>query len=134
MGDLDYLLLYANSGQTGETAFLFPESPKVVVAHGAANTSFASGVLRLNYDLSGMTVVNINTTLATLVVVIMEKAIANTWHAPLLATSNPLGNFFSIGSNATVLVGGPYLVRDAEIVGSNLSLVSLIAYLMNIGF
>jgi hypothetical protein len=47
------------------------------------------------------------------------------WHRLLdtLATRDPYANFFQFGTNASVLVGGPYLVRGAELSpGGELSL------------
>jgi hypothetical protein len=63
--------------------------------------SYSNGTLTLNYALSGAQYVNIATSAGTLVVVILDKATANTWHAPLISGSGEWGNYFSIGTNET---------------------------------
>ncbi|KAL4259131.1 glycosyl hydrolase 35 family protein [Pleurotus pulmonarius] len=49
---------------------------------------------------------------------------AATFWAPTIAgkASDPLKNFWQIGTNSTILVGGPHLVRTASISGSRLDL------------
>uniref|UniRef100_A0A0W0G5J3 beta-galactosidase n=1 Tax=Moniliophthora roreri TaxID=221103 RepID=A0A0W0G5J3_MONRR len=52
----------------------------------------------------------------TQLVLYADTANAETFFAPVIATdssSSPFGNFWSIGTNETVLAGGPYLVREA---------------------
>lgn len=56
-------------------------------------------------------------------ILIMDKLTAYTWHAPIIAESGAFGNFYSIGTNTTILVGGPYVLRNASISGNTLSLV-----------
>lgn len=49
---------------------------------------------------------------------------AATFWAPVIAgnSDDPFRQYWSIGSNTTILVGGPYLVRNASISGSTLNL------------
>ncbi|KAF8645087.1 hypothetical protein AX16_008145 [Volvariella volvacea WC 439] len=116
IGATDYIILYSPAGQTGETAFIFASSPTVDIsdASGAAFT-FADGVMILNYTLNGVHFVKITSEGANLVVVLMDKASANSWHSSIIPGNNEWGNFFSIGTNETVLIGGPYIVRTAQI-------------------
>ncbi|KAG9123890.1 hypothetical protein FRC07_013609 [Ceratobasidium sp. 392] len=120
--DVDYLVLYAGKGQTGETAMIVQSAPQVNF-HGSATVqstyNATTGVLYLNYALSGSSFVAVG---SNLMVAILEKPVALTWHAPVIAGQGVHGRFYGIGSNETVLVGGPYLVRDATISGSTLAL------------
>ncbi|KAG9102571.1 hypothetical protein FRC06_001765 [Ceratobasidium sp. 370] len=120
--NVDYLVLYAGKNQTGETALVLPSAPQVDL-HGSGTVqstyNSTAGILYLNYALSGSSFVAVG---SNLMVVILEKRVALTWHAPVIAGQGVHGKFYGIGSNETVLVGGPYLVRDATISGSTLAL------------
>lgn len=66
------------------------------------SSTFQSGILTLNYGLSGVHFVNITPGPANpIVVVLMDKASANKWHAPIIAGSGTFGEFFSVGTNQT---------------------------------
>ncbi|PFH50283.1 glycoside hydrolase family 35 protein [Amanita thiersii Skay4041] len=123
IGITDYIILYAPSGQTGETVMTFTTAPVVNVT-GLSNvsSSFSNGMLTLSYSLSGSQFIPITSGNGSLVVIIMDKATANNWHAPVLAQSGTFGNYFSIGTNDTVLVGGPYIMRTAEVSQDTLKL------------
>ncbi|KAJ7175440.1 glycoside hydrolase family 35 protein [Mycena filopes] len=119
----DYIILYAPSGQTGETSFVFSSAPKVSLAGISGVTStFANGTLVLNYAVNGSAFVPITFGKTSVVAVIMDKPTANQWHAPIIVGSGTFGNFFSVGSNQTVLVSGPYVLRTAAISRNTLSL------------
>ncbi|KAF9048348.1 glycoside hydrolase family 35 protein [Hymenopellis radicata] len=115
--DADYLILYAPEGQTGETAFVFDSEPDVD-AGDTVTSDFADGILTLNYTLQGSQFVRIN----DITVILLDKATAYQWHAPLIRGEGIFGDFFSVGSNETVLVSGPYLIRTAFLDGQTLSL------------
>lgn len=57
-------------------------------------------------------------------VLFSDTATAATFWAPTIAgkASDPLKHFWQIGTNSTILVGGPHLVRSATISGSRLDL------------
>jgi hypothetical protein len=56
-------------------------------------------------------------------VLFADSDTAGTFWAPVIPdSSSELSNYWSIGSNETILVGGPYLVRSADISGSSLNL------------
>ncbi|KAJ6584740.1 glycoside hydrolase family 35 protein [Mycena capillaripes] len=120
----DYIIFYALSGQTGETSFLFDSEPTVNLAGTSGVTStFSNGTLVLSYTLNGSAFVPITLGKTRIVAMILDKATANQWHAPLIAGPGPFGNYFSIGTNETVLVSGPYVLRTAAIHNNVLSLV-----------
>ncbi|KAF7291695.1 Beta-galactosidase [Mycena chlorophos] len=120
----DYVVLYAEAGESGETAFRLSTAPKVAVSHPATNvtSTFANGTLTLNYVLNGSTFVTISEGSTKIVAILLDKATANQWHAPIIPGEGAFGNYFSIGSNETVLVSGPYVLRTAAISGRTLSL------------
>jgi len=76
--------------------------------------------------LTGIQLVNIVVAGNQINVLLMDKLTAYTWHAPLIAESGTFGNFYSVGTNTTILVGGPYVLRNASISGNTLSLVGRI--------
>ncbi|KAF5316479.1 hypothetical protein D9619_006705 [Psilocybe cf. subviscida] len=118
----DYIIIHAPPGQTGETAFVL-SNPLVNLSDApGASSKVVNGLLTLNYAVGGIQTVSIKDGETTLVVMIMDKSVANNWHAPIIAGSGNFGNFFSVGTNASVLVGGPYLVRTATITGNTLAL------------
>ncbi|KAJ7043887.1 glycoside hydrolase family 35 protein [Mycena alexandri] len=119
----DYIILYAPSGQTGETSFVFSSAPKVNLAGvSGVSSTFSNGTLVLNYSVNGSAFVPITLGTTSIVAVILDKPTANQWHAPIIAGSGTFGNFFSVGSNQTVLVSGPYVLRTAAILKNTLSL------------
>ncbi|KAJ3994765.1 glycoside hydrolase family 35 protein [Lentinula boryana] len=119
----DYIILYAPPTQMGETAFLFDFQPTIDLSNGPnVNMTFSNGTLTLQYLLDGSQFVMIEGDDLKLVVIIMDKTVANQWHAPVVSGNKAFSNYFSIGSNETVLVGGPYVVRNASVTGDTLLL------------
>jgi len=125
--DVDYLLLYSPEGQAGETGFTFSSAP-TVSADPNVLSNFADGLLTLHYTLTGIQLVNIVAAGNKINLLIMDKLTAYTWHAPVIAESGTFGNFYSVGTNTTILVGGPYVLRNASISGNTLSLVGRITF------
>lgn len=123
MDDTDYIVLYAKPGQSGETAFILPQSPKVKTSDSSVVSSFSNDTLLLNYTLSGLKVVDITSGAAKIRVLLMDRDTAGQWHTPILPGKENWSNYFSIGSNSSILVGGPYLVREASVLESTLLLV-----------
>ncbi|KDR80837.1 hypothetical protein GALMADRAFT_135938 [Galerina marginata CBS 339.88] len=122
IGSTDYIVLYAEPGQTGETAIELASPVLNLSAFPNVSSRFANGLLTLNYAAGGSQAISIQNGNEALVLVIMDKATAYTWHAPILAGTGTFGNYFSIGTNDSVLVSGPYVVRTAAIVGNSLAL------------
>ncbi len=138
----DYIILYAPTGQSGETTFFLPSNFELDMSNAPAVLHSASnGTLTLNYELGVPNFVEITLGSKSVVAIIMDKSTASQWHAPDIPGQGVFGQYFSIGTNQrsvylaspcaslcqlenSVLVGGPYLVRSAAISGSTLSLVS----------
>lgn len=141
LGEVDYIVLYGLLGQTGETAFRFASAP-ILSAPSFVSSDFSNGILTISYPLSnGSQFITIQHDQSTVVVIVLDKFTANTWHAPVIAGEGDFGQFFSIGTNQrlatswmlslvylncflSVLVAGPYVVRTAEITRNTLMLVS----------
>ncbi|KAG6888064.1 hypothetical protein C0995_010839 [Termitomyces sp. Mi166 len=141
LGKTDYIVFYGPPGQIGETAFRFTSVP-VVSTSSSVSSGFTNGTLIISYSLlSGSQFITIQSTnQSTVVVIVLDKITANTWHAPVIAGEGDFGQFFSIGTNQrlatlrvssldcelgvlfSVIVAGPYVVRTAEINNDTLAL------------
>ncbi|KAJ7192857.1 beta-galactosidase, domain 2-domain-containing protein [Mycena haematopus] len=124
IGGRDVLFLYGNSTQAHEIRLALTgtpnkahqtKSPLITFTPNANQTivAFQPGVTGLQ------TVWDSNTQL----VLFADSATAVTFWAPVVPGTSEFGSYWGIGSNTTVLVGGPYLVRSASISGSRLALV-----------
>ncbi|PPQ68112.1 hypothetical protein CVT26_005733 [Gymnopilus dilepis] len=118
IGSVDYVLLFAPAGQTGETAIQLAKPTLDLSKLPNVSSRFSNGLLTLNYAVGGSQLVTIEDGNRTIGVVILDKRTAYNWHAPILAKQATFGNYFSIG----VLVNGPYLIRKASILNDTLSL------------
>ncbi|KAK7462971.1 hypothetical protein VKT23_007552 [Stygiomarasmius scandens] len=121
--DTDYIILYAPAGQTGETVFLADAEPTLDLSDASdVTSSFADGALTLSYTLGGSHFIPMQIDGNSVVIALMDKATANQWHAPVISGEGSFGDYFSIGTNESILVGGPYVLRTAELDGQTLSL------------
>ncbi|KAJ7729673.1 glycoside hydrolase family 35 protein [Mycena maculata] len=122
----DYIIFYAESGQAGETSFLFDSARSLAKADltglSGVSSSILNGSLVLNYSLNGTVFVPITFGETNIVAILLDKETAYQWHAPIIEGPGSFGNFFSVGTNETVLVSGPYVLRTAAITGGTLSL------------
>jgi hypothetical protein len=123
-------VLYTSAGQTGETALLFSAEPTISITPSSAiSTSYNNGTLTLSFVPSGVSTARLTTAAGkSIVVLAMDKPTAMRWHAPIIAGEGEFGAFFGVGTNETVLVGGPYVVRTADISGNTLYLVRFHAF------
>lgn len=98
IGTRDVLYVTADRGEPSE----------LVLSHSArVDLKFPEGV-------SGegpLAVIDTNTSL----VLVSTSLTAGTFFAPVLGGTGPHANFWQIGTNSTVLVGGPHLVRNASL-------------------
>jgi hypothetical protein len=124
IGGRDILFLYGNSTQAHEIRLALTgtpnkahqtQSPLITFTASANQTivAFQAGVKGLQ------TVWDSNTQL----VLFADSVTVTTFWAPVVPGTSTFGNYWALGSNTTVLVGGPYLVRNATISGSQLALV-----------
>ncbi|KAK7031967.1 glycoside hydrolase family 35 protein [Favolaschia claudopus] len=124
IGGRDILFLYGNSTQAHEVRLSLTgtnnkahqtTSPLITFTPNANQTivAFRSGVTGLQ------TIWDSNAQL----VLFADSVTTATFFAPAVPGTSTFGNYWDIGTNSTVLVGGPYLVRNATISGSRLALV-----------
>ncbi|KAJ3555978.1 hypothetical protein NM688_g2283 [Phlebia brevispora] len=119
----DLLILYAPSGQIGETTLTFSSPPRISVSSGSGvSYSVVGNAVTLNYGLGSPEYVFLDLPGSTVEIILMDKGTASQWHAPVIPSQGTFGNYFSIGMNQSILVSGPYLIRTAEISGNILSL------------
>ncbi|VDB87383.1 unnamed protein product [Peniophora sp. CBMAI 1063] len=103
IGDRDVLFAYGSADQSHEFATTVPN---VTYAFTAGNFSGLQTLQDSNDSL----------------IVFADTVTAGTFFAPVLASSDALGAFWGIGSNETLLVGGPQLVRNATLEDGTLAL------------
>ncbi|KAF9046172.1 glycoside hydrolase family 35 protein [Panaeolus papilionaceus] len=124
----DILVLHGGSSQSHETALTFT---------GKQNSAHTNSLVRITTGndsvKAGTTIVSVLPGLQGLVtvwdsdtqlVLYADTATAGTFSSPVLSgnANDPFKNFWGLGTNSSVLVGGPYLVRDAVISGTQLRL------------
>ncbi|CAL1698277.1 unnamed protein product [Somion occarium] len=120
IGGRDVLFLFGDSDQSHE--FSFTPSGKPTIRPTESNVKLSKdGSSTLVSVLPGSTgLVTVWESDAQLVL-FSDPVTAATFWAPVIPStdnSTPLKNFWQFGSNTTVLVGGPYLVRNATITRS----------------
>ncbi|KAI0765993.1 glycoside hydrolase family 35 protein [Irpex lacteus] len=121
----DYIILYAPTGQSVEATLTFPGAPTTNTDNApgiSVTTNSSSLTFNTVIESTSWIPVKVNNGVST-VLIVTDKNTAGSWHAPVIPGSGTFGNYFSIGTNQTVLVGGPYVVRSAAISGSTLNLV-----------
>lgn len=98
IGTRDVLYVTADRGEPSELA----------LSHSAmVDLRFPDGAL----GESPLAVIDTNVSL----VLVSTSLAAGTFFAPVLGGTGPHANFWQMGTNSTILVGGPYLVRNASL-------------------
>ncbi|EIW77017.1 glycoside hydrolase family 35 protein [Coniophora puteana RWD-64-598 SS2] len=126
IGDRDVVLLYGDSDQGHETAVYFTGTPYSQANSSDVTTSPASEsnatVVNFLPGIQGLVTVYDST--EQLVLFADTVTAGNFWSpdVPPIDTSDALGAYWQFGTNTSVLIGGPYLVRNATIAGSTLAL------------
>lgn len=128
IGNRDVLFLYGDSDQFHEAAFSFNSANSFTEStayHPSVNISndLANDINTVTF-LPGMNgLVPVFDTSSLLVLFSDSVTVATFWAPVIPSSSSPLASYWQFGSNDTVLVGGPYLVRNATIEGSVLKLI-----------
>ncbi|KAF8877096.1 glycoside hydrolase family 35 protein [Infundibulicybe gibba] len=121
----DVLFLYGDSSQAHETDLPLTGTPSPVAQSSSVKLTAGPS--------AGTTIVSFSPGIAGLVtvwdsdkqlVLFADSVTAATFWSPVIAggATDPLRNYWGLGSNTSILVGGPYLVRTATISGSSLAL------------
>ncbi|KAI0074511.1 glycoside hydrolase family 35 protein [Panus rudis PR-1116 ss-1] len=121
----DFILLYAPSGQFGETVLSLPSAPKVDLSHApGVSSSVSSNTVTLSntFTPGSSAYASITAGKQAIEVVTLDKSTALKWHAVDIPGKGKFGGHFSVVTNQSVLVSGPYLIRSASISGNTLSL------------
>ncbi|RDX44130.1 hypothetical protein OH76DRAFT_1409386 [Lentinus brumalis] len=127
IGDRDVVLLYGSSTQSHEFAFFLPPGARVssdLSPYVQVSSTRGKGTASVLPGLVGLvTVVETN----SLLILYADAVTAATFWAPPVRDETPnaikgLETFWQFGTNTTVLVGGPYLVRNASISDGVLAL------------
>jgi hypothetical protein len=126
----DILFLHGDISQDHEAALFLTGTPNKVqntqsslVKFATSNPSLASGMTIVSF-LSGIDGLVTVWDSDTQLVLYADSVTAATFWAPVIAgpSNDPLANYWGLGTNQSILVGGPYLVRDARLSGSTLAL------------
>ncbi|EIN12800.1 glycoside hydrolase family 35 protein [Punctularia strigosozonata HHB-11173 SS5] len=126
IGDRDVLFLYGDVRQDHEAAIDLTGVYNPIQRHPRVS------MMRTDLDGSSRTLISFLSGIEGLVtiwdsstqlVLYSDSTTAGTfWSPPIAYDNNSFSNYWSFGTNVTVLVGGPYLVRDARIRGRELAL------------
>ncbi|KAF8320898.1 glycoside hydrolase family 35 protein [Clavulina sp. PMI_390] len=112
---VDYLVLYAIAGQSIE-AVISTSSHPTVAGSSTIKASTVNGTTVITGTTSGVAVV----TVGSIKVLVVDKHTAYTFAQPRLEAEG----YFNVGpATSSVLIYGPYLVREATLSGSTLSIV-----------
>ncbi|KAG2073391.1 glycoside hydrolase family 35 protein [Suillus decipiens] len=121
IGGRDVLFLYGDPASESEVTLTLRGTPRIkgagvssVSSNGVTTVTLLSGIQKLTtiWDSSEQLVLysDVNT--------------AGTFWSPEISTQDSVefANYWQFGTNSSILVGGPYLVRNATITGSTLAL------------
>ncbi|KAF9465360.1 glycoside hydrolase family 35 protein [Collybia nuda] len=124
----DVLFLHGDSAQEHEATLTLTGTPKkaqqnslVTLTHNTPGIVQNSTIVSFLPGIEGLvTVWDSDTQL----VLFADSETAATFWSPVIAgrANDPLKNFWGLGTNQSILVGGPYLVRTASISGTHLAL------------
>ncbi|KAF8625954.1 hypothetical protein AX17_006679 [Amanita inopinata Kibby_2008] len=121
----DILIVYGDPEQEHELAY-FGSAPSNLQTSQAVVTSRTDlrGDPIIVTFLTGITGQVTVVDSADMLILYMDTETVATFWAPVIAGSvnDPLRNYWGLGTNETILVGGPYLVRNASISGDLLAL------------
>lgn len=126
----DVLFLYGDSSQEHEVALRLTGTPNKLhnnqsslVQISTKSPGLAAGTTMVNF-LSGIEGLITVWDSDTQLVLFADSETTATFWSPVIAgkSDDPLRNFWGLGTNQSILVGGPYLVRGASLVGSKLAL------------
>lgn len=130
IGNRDVLFLYGDSSQEHEVALRLTGTPNKLHNNQSSHVQISikspgltEGTTTIDFlpGIEGLiTVWDSDTQL----VLFADSETTATFWSPVIAgkSDDPLRNFWGLGTNQSILVGGPYLVRGASLVGSKLAL------------
>lgn len=123
IGGRDVIYFHGDSSQEHEASVVLTGTPRVQAKISTTKFTSSSNHTIISF-LSGIeglvTVYDSDTQL----ILYSDKDTAATFWAPVIPASDAaeFTSYWQLGSNSSILVGGPYLVRNATISGSKLAL------------
>jgi hypothetical protein len=124
----DVLFLHGDQSQEHEVALTLggqsngaASNPNIQVTNSNSGALTNATVINIVKGTQGVVTIWDST---TQLVMFADSVTAGTFWAPTIAgaSSDPLKNFWGLGTNQTVLIGGPYLVRTAGLSNSGAQL------------
>jgi hypothetical protein len=121
IGGRDVLFLYGDSTSESEAAITFTGTPRIQGTGMSATSS--NGVTTVTFLPSIQGLVTVWDSSDQLVLYSDTDTAGTFWSPEIPADgSAEFANYWQFGTNTSILVGGPYLVRNATITGSTLAL------------
>ncbi|KAH7915479.1 glycoside hydrolase family 35 protein, partial [Hygrophoropsis aurantiaca] len=123
IGGRDVLFLYGDSTQEHEAALALTGTPRIQAQGAGVSTDSVNGITTVTF-LSGIEGLITVWDSSEQLVLFSDTETAGTFWSPEIPASETteFANYWQFGTNTSILVGGPYLVRNATITGSTLAL------------
>ncbi|KIM73346.1 glycoside hydrolase family 35 protein [Piloderma croceum F 1598] len=123
IGSCDVLFLYGDTTQEHETSLILTGISRTQTNGSAVSFTMSNSKETIINFLSGIEGLVILHDSDTQLIMYGDKDTAATFWAPVIsADDTPFANYWQVGTNISVLIGGPYLCRNANISGSKLVL------------
>ena len=122
IGNRDVLFLYGDPSQEHEVALRFTGVPRLQAQSASVSYTSINGVSTVAF-LSGIEGLVTVWDSSEQLVLYSDTTTAGTFWSPEIPTnpSDDFANYWQYGTNTSVLIGGPYLVRNATLSGSTLA-------------
>lgn len=123
IGDRDILLLYGDSDQVHEASVVLVGT-SITPKNAPGITSTVASHNQTIFSFSGVEGIFTVYKSQQQLILFADSATATTFWNPVIPASAKaeFTNYWQLGTNSSVLVGGPYLVRNATISGKTLAL------------
>lgn len=123
IGNRDVLFLYGDPSQEHEIALRLTGVPRLKAQSTSISYASINGVSTVAF-LSGIEGLVTVWDSSEQLVLYSDASTAGTFWSPEIPTnpSDDFANYWQYGTNTSVLIGGPYLVRNATISGSTLAI------------
>jgi hypothetical protein len=121
IGERDVLFLHGDTRQSHEASIYLDHTPSFIRQHDHPLVSFNKNIDATEKSPMAITFLPGIQGLITIwdtprqLVLYSDTETAGTFWAPSLGGSGEFGNFWQHGTNASILIGGPYLVREAKL-------------------
>lgn len=123
IGGRDVLYLYGNSTQEHETSLVLAGTPRIQTKISTINFTTSINNETIITFLAGIEgLVTVYDSDKQLVLYSDKDTAASFWSPVISSTDATFPHYWQLGTNTSILVGGPYLVRNASIAGSHLAL------------